>query len=97
MAKTSRATASPMSESIFDHRVKLTDKEVAEIRRRYSQCGALQSELAHQYGVAQTTISQLVNFKIRREVSRVPACPKRRRKGTNNSTRKAGRSSGASR
>jgi transposase-like protein len=82
-----------MTESIIDHRVKLTDEEVAEIRRRYSQKGALQSELARQYGVAQTTISQLVNFKIRREVSRVPARSKRRAKNVITSTRKTSRSS----
>lgn len=82
-----------MSEHVVDHRLKLTDEDVAEIRRKYSKLGVLQSELARQYGVAQTTISQVVNFKIRREVSRVPAPPRRRPKRGKASARPAGMAS----
>lgn len=37
----------------------LTENQVAEIRRRYSQGGATQVSLAHEYGVSQPTISAI--------------------------------------
>ena len=43
---------------------KLTDKEVAEIRKRYDN-GAYQNDLAEEYGVSQAQISNIVNGKSR--------------------------------
>lgn len=45
------------------HCAKLNDNEVREIRRRYAAGGVLQQELANEYGVADCTVSQIVNCK----------------------------------
>lgn len=52
---TVRGTASPNS--------RLTDDQVAEIRRRYAAGGVSQQKLADEYGVNQTTVSRVVSEK----------------------------------
>lgn len=47
-------------------RHKLTDIQVAEIRRRYAAGGIIQQELANEYGVNQMQISAIVNYKSRK-------------------------------
>jgi len=45
---------------------KLTDDEVAEVRKKYNKTDVLQKELADEYGVTQSNISRLVNSDKRR-------------------------------
>ena len=47
-------------------RCKLTDVEVAEIRKLYSQGGYVQRELAEMYGVAGSHVSEIVNYQTRK-------------------------------
>lgn len=56
-----RATMGPP----LDHRKKLTDAEVVEIRRRYFGERVRQQALAEEYGVSQTQISLIVRYKSR--------------------------------
>lgn len=67
-----------------DHRMKLTDAQVAEIRARYLQGGVRQQDLASDYGVSQTQISLLVRYKSRwtGPRSRRGATPPQERTGT---------------
>jgi hypothetical protein len=48
--------------------VKLTADQVVEIRARYAAGGILQKQLAAEFGVAQTLISQIVSLKIWKHV-----------------------------
>lgn len=48
-----------------DHRMKLTDTQVAEIRARYLQGSVRQQDLALEYGVSQTAVSLIVRYKSR--------------------------------
>ena len=44
---------------------KLTDQDVADIRRRYSHGSTTQTALAKRYGVSQTHVSDIVRRKVR--------------------------------
>lgn len=48
-----------------DHRKKLSDAEVAEIRRLYFTERARQQTLAARFGVSQTQVSMIVRYKSR--------------------------------
>lgn len=72
MTKSNTLSQSLPREAIVDHRLKLTAAQVAEIRRRYARKGVLQRELAREFGVAQTTISQIIAQKIHRASPRRP-------------------------
>lgn len=60
-----KITAVRASQPPTDHRKKLTDAEVIEIRRRYSIDHVRQQTLAAEFGVSQTQISQIVRYKSR--------------------------------
>jgi len=72
MTKSNTLSPSLSREAVVDHRMKLTAAQVAEIRRRYARQGVLQRELAREFGVAQTTISQIIALKIHRASPRRP-------------------------
>jgi hypothetical protein len=55
----------PGTHLLTDHRKKLTDEQVNEIRLRYVQGKVRQEDLAKEYGVSQTAISLIVRYKVR--------------------------------
>jgi hypothetical protein len=46
------------------HLSKLTEKQVLEIREKYSQGGTTHQKLGDEYGVQHSTISDIVNYKL---------------------------------
>ena len=50
------------------YRKKLTEKEVLEIRAKYATGEYTYQQLADEYGVSQTTIGEIVNYKIWRHL-----------------------------
>ena len=65
------SNASPVK---TDHRIKLSDDDVLEIRMRYG-AGETQSELANAYSVSQTQISKIVRFLSRGQRSHARSRP----------------------
>jgi HNH endonuclease len=45
------------------HLVKLTDEQVGELRNRYAAGGVSQTQLANEFGIAQTTVSRILLHK----------------------------------
>lgn len=52
---------------------KLSDAQVAEIRSRYAAGGVLMRELAAEYGVARGTVTSIINFRIRKQITPAPS------------------------
>lgn len=59
-----KGTMQPLPKGERHHRAKLTEPDVRDIRLRYADGGIRQSDLALEYGVPQSTISQIVLRKI---------------------------------
>lgn len=61
--KKGRLLAIPPQPGTANHKAKLSDSQVVEIRRRYAAGGILQKELAEEFGVKQITISNITTGK----------------------------------